>query len=57
MAASTTGRIVILQFDSTPTLTDGGNLKLAGNFTASAGDIMILVAIGDDWLEISRSVN
>ena len=57
MAASTTGRIVILQFDSTPTLTDGGNLKLDGSLTAAATDILILVAIGNDWYEISRSIN
>jgi len=57
IAVSTTGRIIILQFDSTPTLTDGGNLKLAGNFTAGADDIMILVASGNFWHEISRSVN
>ena len=57
IAASTTGRIVILQFDSTPTVTDGGNLKMAGDLVATAGDILMLVSINPDWFEISRSVN
>ena len=57
IASSTTGRIVILQFDSTPTVTDGGNLKLAGNLVATADDVLVLVAIGSDWFEMSRSVN
>jgi len=57
IAASTAGRIVILQFDSTPTVTDGGNLKMAGNLVATADDILILVSDGVDWFEISRSVN
>ena len=57
IAASTTGRIVILQFDSTPTVTDGGNLILAGNLVATANDILVLYCLGNDWIEISRSVN
>ena len=57
IAAFNAGTIVYLQFDSTPTLTDGGNLKLAGNLTASAGDILVLISDGTDWYEVSRSVN
>jgi len=55
--SQTVGKIVFLQFDSTPTVTDGGNLKLAGNFVATAGDILSLICDGTDWFEISRSAN
>ena len=57
IAAQTAGKMVLLQFDGTLTVTDGGNLKLAGNFSATADDILILVTDGTDWFESSRSNN
>lgn len=57
IAAQTAGKEVTLQFDAILTVTDGGNLKLAGNFVTSADDILKLVTDGVDWWEISRSAN
>lgn len=57
ITASWIGRRVILKFAGAPTVTDGGNLKLAGNFTASPGATLSLVCDGTDWIETSRSVN
>lgn len=48
------GTVVILQFDSTATLTDGGNLLLDGNFTGAAGKTIALVSDGTNWVEIAR---
>jgi len=52
-----TGTIIYLQFDSNPQVTDGANLKLAGNFNSSADDILVLIRIGDIFYEVSRSAN
>lgn len=49
-------RITII-FDGTPTFTDGSNLKLAGNFVATADDTITLVYDGSNWYEICRSIN
>lgn len=52
------GMIIRMVFDGTATLTDGGNLKLAGNLVATANDSATL--INDDgisWVELSRSSN
>lgn len=57
MTAGKKGRIVILQFDAILTFTDGNNLKLAGNFTTTAGDTVMLYSDGTNWIELSRSVN
>ena len=57
IAAQTVGKEVTLQFDGVLTVTDGGNLNLAGNFVTSADDILKLVTDGIDWWEISRSAN
>jgi hypothetical protein len=46
-----------LIFDGALTVTDGGNLKLAGNFTTSADDTLTLVFDGTNFYEIARSVN
>lgn len=56
-ASSTDGRLVILRFEGTPTFTDGNNLKLAGNFVATADDTITLICDGTDWYEIARSAN
>lgn len=51
------GRHIKLIFDGTPTLTDGSNLQLAGNFVASAQDSWVGTYDGTVWNEDCRSVN
>jgi hypothetical protein len=51
------GRFVALKFNDVLTVTDGSNLKLAGNFTTSADDILTVVCDGTNWYEVSRSAN
>lgn len=51
------GKPLTLVFASTPTFTDGGNLKLAGNLVATADDTITLVTDGTNWFEIGRAVN
>ena len=51
------GRRVTLIFDGALTFTDGGNLKLAGNFVTTGEDTISLVCDGSNWYETSRSVN
>ncbi len=53
------GAVCTLIFDSTPTFTDGSNLKLAGNLVATADDTITLVYSLTDtaWFEVARSVN
>lgn len=55
ITAKTAGTIVVLQFDSTATLTDGSNLKLAGNFQGAAESTITLYSDGTNWFEVSRS--
>lgn len=57
ITASWAGRIVALRFADILTLTDGSNLKLAGNFTTSSDDMLLLSCDGTNWRELSRSVN
>lgn len=55
-----TGFAVTLIFNHAATgvgMTDGSNLKLAGNFTYNADDTMTLVFDGTNWFERSRSGN
>lgn len=56
-ATGHSGAVVTLIFASTPTVTDGSNLKLAGNFTATADDTLTLACDGTNWYEVARSVN
>ena len=56
-ATSIAGRVVILYFASNPVVTDGNNLKLAGNFNSSADDMMMLWCDGTNWYELCRSAN
>lgn len=56
-AAGHTGHKVNLIFSDVLTVTDGSNLKLAGNFTTSADDTMTLICDGTNWFELSRSAN
>ena len=55
ITAKTAGTVVILQFDSTATLTDGSNLKLASNFTGAAEAQIMLVCDGTNWFEVCRN--
>lgn len=51
------GRRVTLIFSSSLTVTDGSNLKLAGNLAAAPSTTLTLVGDGTNWYEVSRSVN
>lgn len=51
------GRRVTLVFESALTVTDGSNLKLAGDFTTTADDTLTLVCDGTNWFEVCRSAN
>ena len=59
IAAAPPGRRVTLRFSGALTVTDGSNLKLAGDFTTSAGglDTLSLACDGTSWLEVARSAN
>jgi hypothetical protein len=57
VAAGNARRTVTLNFAGALTVTDGSNLKLAGNFTTTADDTLTLYCDGTNWIEISRSVN
>lgn len=48
---------ITLVFSSAVTLTDGGNLRLNGNFTAAADQTITLLCVGSTWYEKSRSAN
>lgn len=57
-ASARKGRVVTLVFGGILTFTDGGNLKLAGNFVTTADDtITLCCADGTNWYEVCRSVN
>lgn len=51
------GVVITLIFDGSLTVTDGSNLKLAGDFTATADDTLTLAYDGTNWFEVSRSIN
>ena len=53
------GRKITLIFNNTLTVTDGGTLKLAGNFTSTGvySTLTLLSPDGTNWAEVSRSVN
>lgn len=55
--ARAVGERVTLVFTGILTVTDGGNLKLAGNFVTSADDTITLVSDGTNWIEVARAVN
>ena len=57
-ASAAKGRVVTLMFTGALTVTDGSNLKLAGNFTTTADDTLTLCcADGTNWFEVCRSAN
>jgi hypothetical protein len=51
------GAVVVLKFADVLTFTDGGNLKLAGNFVTSADDTITLAYRSGTWYEVARSAN
>ena len=52
------GRTIKLMFTGALTVTDGSNLKLAGNFVTTADDTITLTCYdGTNWHEDQRSVN
>ncbi|OWK18337.1 hypothetical protein AJ88_03930 [Mesorhizobium amorphae CCBAU 01583] len=51
------GTEIMMIFDGILTVTDGSNLKLAGNFVTSADDTITLMWDGANWYEKGRSVN
>lgn len=55
IAASYQDREVVLVFSAAVQVTDGGNLRLAGNFAATAGDTLSLICDGTNWIEVCRS--
>ena len=57
ITAGFNGQEVKLFFAGSLTVADGSNLNLAGNFSATAGDVLHLVCDGTNWNEISRSAN
>jgi len=56
-ATGHTGAAVTLVFQGALTVTDGSNLRLAGNFITTADDSLSLVCDGTNWFEVGRSVN
>ena len=55
--AAESGRLLILVMVTTDSLTDGGNLKLAGDFNGTANDVIWLIGDGVNFYEIFRSIN
>lgn len=56
-AAGHDGAVVVLVFAAALTVTDGSNLRLAGNFTSTADDTLTVACVGANWYEVARSVN
>jgi hypothetical protein len=57
VTAGYAGQRVTLVFSGALTVTDGSNLKLAGNLVTTGDDTVTLVCDGTNWFETSRSVN
>lgn len=51
------GRKLDLLITGSLTVTDGSNLNLAGNLSATNGTMLSLVSENGNWYEVSRSVN
>lgn len=49
--------VTLIFTDANTTLTDGGNLALAGGFTSTANDTLTIRRAGTTWYEVRRSVN
>ena len=51
------GQELTLVFSGSLTVSDGLNMRLAGDFVATPGDTLCLVCDGVNWIELSRSDN
>ncbi|TJW89957.1 MAG: hypothetical protein E5V92_02650 [Mesorhizobium sp.] len=51
------GATIRMIFDGILTVTAGSNLKMAGNFTTSASDMLVMTWDGTNWYEEGRSAN
>ena len=51
------GTTIRMIFDGILTVTAGSNLKMAGNFTTSASDMLVMTWDGTNWYEEGRSAN
>jgi hypothetical protein len=49
------GYVMTLGFVGGPTVVDGGNLHLAGNFVSTSDDTLTLITDGTNWYEVARS--
>lgn len=56
-ATGHSGAVVTLIFSGALTVTDGSNLKLAGDFVTTADDTLTLGCDGTNWFEAGRSAN
>lgn len=56
-ATGHSGAVVTLIFQGSLTVTDGSNLKLAGNFSAAADATLTVACDGTNWHEVARSTN
>jgi hypothetical protein len=57
ITASWPKRRVTFRSTGSVTVTDGGNLNLAGNITLDSNDTLTLICDGTNWYETSRSTN
>jgi len=48
------GREITIQFTGTPVVTDGGNISLAGNLSATGSTMLKLRGAYGNWYEVSR---
>lgn len=55
ITAGPAGMPLTLIFQGILTVTDGSNLKLAGNFTTAANATLSLISDGTNWIETSRA--
>lgn len=58
--AGTTGQVIYITAapgDTDCVVTDGGNLLIAGNWTADPGDTLTLWFNGTNWYELARAAN
>jgi hypothetical protein len=55
--AGHSGNTVTLLFDGILTVTRGSTIQIASNFTTTSQDTLTLCSDGNNWYELSRSVN
>ena len=59
LANAVDGRIAVLTFGGSNlvAIADSGTAKLSQAFQSTADDTLVLIGVGTNWLEVSRSVN